>query len=221
VENLLRLDHRPRGRPGTDAVFERVRTLIGRILHAFLNIGVEGRENVPANGPVILAANHSSFLDAILLAALSPRPIAFMTKNSQFDNRMLFGVLRWAGAFPVRRYTTDVGAVRNARRILAAGRVLGLFPEGERCWDGLMQPFKRTTVRLLLALGVPVVPVGIAGAYGLMPRWSTRIRRVPVAVRFGPPLALPVIAPADQTEADIAACAERLHAVIGELSRQR
>ncbi len=220
TKNLWRLDRHGHGREPVDTGFQRLRGLVGRILNAVLPLRVEGRRNVPPVGPVILAANHSSFLDAILLAALSPRPIAFMTKNSQFDHRMLFGLLRRAGAFPVRRYTTDAVAVRNARRILSENRVLGLFPEGERCWDGRMQPLKRTTIRLLLALGVPVVPVGIAGAYGLMPRWSTRVRRVPVAVRFGPRLSLPVIAPAAQTEADIAFWTHRLKDALETLSRR-
>jgi 1-acyl-sn-glycerol-3-phosphate acyltransferase len=133
-----------------------------------------------------------------------------MTKNSQFAHPALFQVLRWAGAFPVRRYTTDPVAVRNALRVLRQGRVLGLFPEGERCWDERMQPFKHTTVRLMLAAGAPVVPVGISGAYGLMPRWSTRIRRVPVAIRFGAPLHLPVVAPVDQRERQVEAWRLRL-----------
>ncbi|MBW2356423.1 MAG: 1-acyl-sn-glycerol-3-phosphate acyltransferase [Deltaproteobacteria bacterium] len=197
--------------------FGAVRFLAGQMLRAALPLQVEGRAHVPAKGPVILAANHSSFLDAILLAALAPRPVAFMTKNSQFAHPALFRILRWAGAFPVRRYTTDAVAVRNALRILRQGRVLGLFPEGERCWDDRMQPFKRTTVRLMLAAGAPVVPVGISGAYGLMPRWSTRIRRVPVAIRFGAPLRLPVVAPGGQSERLIQAWRLRLQDAVAAL----
>lgn len=199
--------------------FEAVRLLAGLLLQAVLPLRIEGRDHLPRQGPVILAANHSSFLDAILLAAIAPRPVAFMTKNSQFAHPALFHILRWAGAFPVRRYTTDPLAVRNALRILRRGRVLGLFPEGERCWDDRMQPFKRTTVRLMLAAGAPVVPVGIGGAYGLMPRWSTRIRRVPVAIRFGAPLHLPVVAPEDQDDGLVETWRLRLQEAVAALKR--
>jgi 1-acyl-sn-glycerol-3-phosphate acyltransferase len=193
----------PSRRESPGVGFDAVRALVGWGLRAALTLRIAGQANLPPQGPVILAANHSSFLDAILLAAFAPRPVAFMTKNSQFAHPALFRILRWAGAFPVRRYTTDPVAVRNALRLLRQGRVLGLFPEGERCWDECMQPFKHTTVRLMLAAGAPVVPVGISGAYGLMPRWSTRIRRVPVAIRFGAPLHLPVVAPGDQRERQV------------------
>jgi len=196
-----------------------VRLLAGLFLQAVLPLRIEGQDHLPRQGPMILAANHSSFLDAILLAALAPRPVAFMTKNSQFAHPALFHILRWAGAFPVRRYTTDPLAVRNALRILRRGRVLGLFPEGERCWDDRMQPFKRTTVRLMLAAGAPVVPVGIRGAYGLMPRWSTRIRRVPVAIRFGAPLHLPVVAPEDQDDGLVETWRLRLQEAVAALKR--
>lgn len=198
--------------------FDAVRALVRLLLQAALPLGIAGRANLPPRGPVILAANHSSFLDAILLAALAPRPVAFMTKNSQFAHPALFQVLRWAGAFPVRRYTTDPVAVRNALRILRQGRVLGLFPEGERCWDGRMQPFKRTAVRLMLAAGAPVVPVGLSGAYGLMPRWSTRIRRVPVTIRFGQPLHLPVVPPGQQREPMVEAWRLRLQEAVAALN---
>lgn len=199
--------------------FDAVRALVGRLLQAAVPLRITGLAHLPPQGPVILAANHSSFLDAILLAALTPRPVAFMTKNSQFAHPVLFRILRWAGAFPVRRYTTDAMAVRNALRVLRQGRVLGLFPEGERCWDESMQPFKHTTVRLMLAAGAPVVPVGISGAYGLMPRWSARIRRVPVAIRFGAPLHLPVVAPGDQSDGLIETWRRGLQDAVAALKR--
>ena len=140
-----------------------------------------------------------------------------MTKNSQFDHRLLDRFLVWARAFPVRRYTTDAVAVRNALRILAAREVLGLFPEGERCWDGRLQPFKRTTLRLMLAAGVPVVPVGISGAYPLMPRWSSGVRRGTVTLRFGAPLDLPTLDVRNQSPHQILAAGEKLRSAILEL----
>jgi len=190
------------------------------LFQGILPLRVVGRQHVPLSGGAVLVANHSSFLDAILLMAFSPRPVWYMTKNSQFNQRFLHGFLPWTGAFPVRRYTTDAAAVRNAVRVVANGELLGLFPEGERSWDDTLLPFKRGALRLLLALGVPVVPVGIAGAYGLMPRWTAGIRRVPVTIRFGRPLNLTPVPASAQTDGQIAALERRLRLTITGLMGQ-
>lgn len=142
-----------------------------------------------------------------------------MTKNSQYKGRFMTWFLGLTGSFPVRRYTVDVQAVRNAVRVVQGGHMLGIFPEGERSWDDRMLPFKRGAMRLVLALGVPVIPVGISGAYGLMPRWTHRIRRVPVQVRFGSPVMIEPVPAAVQTEADIKAVTAKLREKIQALVR--
>jgi len=165
--------------------------------------------------------NHSSFLDAIIIEALTPRNIWFMTKNSEYKNRFMTWFLGLAKSFPVRRYTVDVQAVRNAIRVVQGGHILGVFPEGERNWADRMLPLKRGTMRLVLALGVPVIPVGISGAYGLMPRWTHRVKRVPVHVRLGARVRIDPVSLASQTEADIAAVTAKVRGAIQELVNQR
>ncbi|MBW2178046.1 MAG: 1-acyl-sn-glycerol-3-phosphate acyltransferase [Deltaproteobacteria bacterium] len=182
-----------------------------------LDIEFTGMENIPSRGAAILAANHVSFLDGIILAACLPRVVRFMTKNSQFNTPVMRVILKLGGTFPVKRYRTDVVAVRNALRVLQHGHVLGVFPEGERSWDGRMQPFKKGTLRLMMAAGKPVVPVGISGIYELMPRWTTTLRRVPVRITVGEPLRFTVNPIGCQTEEDIAAADERLRRTIETL----
>jgi 1-acyl-sn-glycerol-3-phosphate acyltransferase len=148
---------------------------------------------------------------------MTPRHIWFMAKNSEYKGLFMTWFLGLARSFPVRRYTVDVQAVRNAIRVLQGGHILGIFPEGERNWDNRMLPFKRGTMRLVLALGVPVIPVGISGAYGLMPRWTHRVTRVPVQIRFGAPVSIAPVAAAAQTEADIAVVTEKLRGCIQDL----
>ena len=184
-------------------VYGVVRFLGRIILKNCLPLTIKGMENIPAKGAAVMLANHSSFLDSILLEAFFPRHIWFMTKNSQYRHPLLFWFLRLARSFPVRRYTVDPQAIRNAMGIVRRGHLLGIFPEGERNWDGRMLPFKRGTMRLVLALGKPVIPVGISGAYGLMPRWTHTIARVPVTIRIGAPMAIRKIPASAQTEADI------------------
>ncbi len=198
-------------------LYALARLIVRTIVQKWLRVELSGREHLPGRGPAILLGNHSSFLDAILLEAATDRNIWFMAKNSEYKGRFMTWFLGLARSFPVRRYTVDVQAVRNAIRVVQSGHILGIFPEGERNWDNRLLPFKRGTMRLVLALGVPVIPVGISGAYGLMPRWTHRIRRAPVHVRFGAPVSIKPVPIAAQTEADIAAVTEELRGCIQAL----
>ena len=194
-----------------------LRHAVGYLARGFLDIRMIGLEHLPRKGAAILAANHVSLLDGIILGACLPRLVRFMTKNSQFSHPVIKGILRMAGAFPVMRYRTDVVAVRNAFRVLQREHLLGVFPEGERSWDGRMLPFKKGTLRLILAAGKPVIPVGISGVYELMPRWTHQIKRVPVSINMGKPISFSAISIVDQTDEDVNIVNRRLTAVISEL----
>jgi 1-acyl-sn-glycerol-3-phosphate acyltransferase len=205
---------------GSHPVYSMARLVVRTVVEKGLQIELSGREHLPREGAAILLSNHSSFLDAIILEALTPRNIWFMAKNSQYKGRFMTWFLGLAKSFPVRRYTVDVQAVRNAIRVVQGGHILGIFPEGERSWDDRFLPFKRGTMRLVLALGVPVIPVGVSGAYGLMPRWTHRVKRVPVHIRCGAPLHIEPVSISAQTEEDIAAVTEKIRGAIQALVRQ-
>ena len=151
-------------------------------------VHVRGAENVPDAGPFFMVANHESVLDPLIIQSCCPRVLHTFTKSSQFKGRVWRWLLPRVRAFPVRRYQVDPQAVRIALRRLRAGEAVGVFPEGERAWDGVLQPFRRGTLRLLLRTGVPVVPAGISGSYDAWPRWSRSFRRGEIHVRFGEPL---------------------------------
>lgn len=213
----------PVGKPdriGSHPVYSITRRVVRAIVEKGLRIEWSGREHLPPKGSAILLSNHSSFLDAIILEALPLRNIWFMTKNSQYKGHFMTWFLGLAKSFPVRRYTVDVQAVRNAIRVVQGGHILGIFPEGERSWDGRMLPFKRGAMRLVLALGAPVIPVGIAGAYDLMPRWTHRVKKVPVHVRFGAPLHIAPVSSSAQTEENIVAVTEKIRGAIQALVGQ-
>jgi len=202
------------------SIVEIILKPIGRlVIKSLLTPDVRGIEHIPGKGPAVVISNHESFLDSVILGFLSPRTIWFMAKNSEYRNGFMKWFLRHACSFPVRRYTVDVLAVRNAFRIAKAGHLLGIFPEGERTWDGEMLPFRIGAIRLILALGVPVIPVGIAGTYGLMPRWTSTIRRAPVRLTFGEALNLPRIPIPAQTGRDIEETSARIRAEIERLIR--
>ena len=188
------------------------------ILKSVLTVELQGLENIPSTGPAVLLPNHTSFLDSVILGFFTSRNIWFMAKNSEYRHAFMKWFLRHASSFPVRRYTIDMLAVRNAIRVVQHGHILGIFPEGERTWDGGLLPLRIGTIRLLLALGVPVIPVGITGAYELMPRWTSSIRRVPVRYAIGKPILLPHIPAPRQTGPDIEAASSILRSEIERLT---
>lgn len=197
-----------------------LKVVLRLIITAVFRIRVTGLDHIPAAGPAILVANHASFLDSIILSVYPKRNIWFMAKNSQYAHPLMRRFLKLARSFPVRRYTTDVQAVRNAFRVLQNGHIMGVFPEGERNWDGKMMKFKQGTMRLILAAGYPVIPVGIRGAYELMPRWTTGIKRVPVTISFGAPICFDTVPIQAHTAAQIRFVTETLRQRIKTLMKQ-
>jgi 1-acyl-sn-glycerol-3-phosphate acyltransferase len=148
-------------------------------------LDVSGLEHVPKAGGFVVAANHTSNLDPWPLAiALEPRQLHFMAK-SELWKPGLRTLLRWGGAFPVRRGEGDVEAMNTAVRMCREGRVMAMFPEGTRRSKGLRkkhQPRPHSgTARIALAAGVPILPAAIRG----MDRLS---RFGPLQVAFAPPV---------------------------------
>jgi 1-acyl-sn-glycerol-3-phosphate acyltransferase len=143
-----------------------------------------GVERVPAGGAIV-AANHFSALDPPLVGAFCPRAIHFLAKEELFALPVVGEVLRWTGAFSLRRDAGGhVAAIRHARELVRAGRVLGLFVDGRRQRFGYPDSFEPGAAMIAVREGVPVVPCGV-DSFG----WSLRNRRG-CAVVWGEPLTL-------------------------------
>jgi 1-acyl-sn-glycerol-3-phosphate acyltransferase len=198
-----------------------VRT-VGRraLLPGYLRLRVSGDENVPAEGGLLLAANHTSFLDGPVLFGVSPRPVTFLIKAEMFGG--VFGwALRQLGQVPVRRGTADRTALLTALNALHSGQVVGIFPEGGRGRQGGgFAEFERGVAWLALRSGVPVVPVAIAGAEQAWPKDARLPKpRRQVTVYFGEPLQ-PVDAPAAATRKRVAEVSDAIRqALIEHLER--
>ncbi len=144
-----------------------------------------GIENVPRSGPVILAANHLSWLDPPLVGAYFPRRIAYMAKKELFEIRVLGPLIATMGAFPVDREGSARAAIKHAVEILKGGGCVGIFPEGGRNVEGDKQA--QIGVAMLAAMsGAPVVPAAIINSERAKER-----PRPPVRVIYGTPLSLP------------------------------
>ena len=150
---------------------------------------VRGTEHIPAEGPVIIAANHRSMWDVPIHGVASPRPVTFMAKKELFKNRFLAWAWRVLGGFPVRRDISDFRAIDTALAVLERGEVLCLYPEGTRSLGGEMLPFLKGAAWIALRTGAPIVPSGLIGtgkvpAPGAKnPRFGKRVR-----VNFGEPI---------------------------------
>ncbi|HOO36851.1 MAG TPA: lysophospholipid acyltransferase family protein [Deltaproteobacteria bacterium] len=210
VKRWYRSDYSP--------LLDLLRPIVKPLIRSVFSVDIQGLDNIPEHGSAVLLSNHTSFLDSIILGVFPRRNIWFMAKNSQYKGAFLTWALRHLRSFPVRRYTIDAQAVRNAIRIVQQGHILGIFPEGERTWDNTLLPFKHGTIRLILALGRPVIPVGISGAYELMPRWTSSIKRVPVKIRIGEPVQFDHIPPQQQTRVDLNRTSAQLKEHIVRLS---
>ena len=132
---------------------------------------------IPKQGPFILIINHESYLDPILISTLSPRRVGFFTKSTTFADRILQPIFRAYRSLPNRRYEIDPHVVRQALGRIKKGNCIGIFPEGERTWDGQLLPFKFNTIRFLMSVQVPIVLVKISGAYDVLPRWTHKIQK--------------------------------------------
>lgn len=191
-----------------------------------LRLSVQGLERgLPRSGPLIVAANHASALDPVLLTGyLAPaigRPIHWMAKQELAHDPLLGPILRGYGGFTVRRGALDTEAFRTAKAVLDAGRVLAVFPEGTRSRDGSLQPAKPGVALLALRSGAPILPVGIGGLDRFLPR-HTKIPRPfkRVGLRFGEPFTVEVPGGRERHEALEAATTE-LMIRIGRLLPER
>ena len=131
---------------------------------------IEGRENIPAEGPVILASSHVSARDPIFLGCSTKRPIHFMAKASLFKNKFVSALIRYAGAFPVERGTGGSDALQAAYDLLESDRVVGVFIEGTRSKDGELLGPKTGVSLLAYRTHAPVVPVSIIAQGGKCPK---------------------------------------------------
>lgn len=160
------------------------------ILKVVFRMRVFGRKHIPKKGGFILAGNHSSYLDPVVLGVACPRRLDYMAKEELFCNPLLAGLLSRVGAFPVKRNSADLSALKEAMRRLKDNRALALFPEGSRRFDSASTEPHAGIGFLAAKLDVPVIPAFIRGTDSALPKGAKFIRPVRICVYFGEEISL-------------------------------
>jgi 1-acyl-sn-glycerol-3-phosphate acyltransferase len=169
--------------------------LLGPLLRLLFRPRVEGLEHVPARGAAIVAGNHLSFADPLLMPAVLKRRITFLAKAEYFTAPDLRGrltalVLRGAGQIPVDRSGRAAGqaAIRKGLGVLAKEELLAIYPEGTRSPDGRLYKGKVGVAVMALTAQVPVIPCAMVGTFQVGPSGRVLPKLSPVTIRFGEPL---------------------------------
>lgn len=156
---------------------------------------VVGLENVPRTGAVLIASNHLSFADSLVIPIVAPRKVHFLAKSDYFRGGGVKGTLQKAwfegmGMLPVDRDDprAAIASLDTALEVLGRGEAFGLYPEGTRSRDGRLYRGRTGVAHLALTAGVPVVPVGLTGTERLQPVGARLPRVVPITVEFGTPI---------------------------------
>ena len=172
-----------------------VKAVVAPILRLLFRPYVTGAENLPAEGGAILAGNHTTFLDNLIIPLVVPRKVTFLAKSDYFTGGGVKGKMQKSffsgvGMIPIDRSggAASEAALRTGLQVLRSGELLGLYPEGTRSPDGRLYRGKTGVARMALEVGVPVIPVGLIGMFALQPAGRRWPKLGKVEVRVGRPL---------------------------------
>ncbi len=176
-------------------VYALVKVVLATVFRVVWRPKVTGVENIPRTGPVLLASNHLSFMDSMVIPLVVPRRVAFLAKSDYFTGTGVKGTLsRWwfngFGMIPVDRDDTRAAqaSLDAALSVLSSGGAFGIYPEGTRSRDGLLYRGRTGVAWLAMTSGAPVVPVALIGTEKLQPVGSRMPRIAKVSVQFGEPI---------------------------------
>jgi len=194
-------------------IVDLVRPAFHRFCRAYFGLRLAGTEHIPENGPLIVTPNHQTYADPALVTIPIRRRVYYMAWSRLFEIPGFSLLIRRLRAFPVQVESTDSSATREAVRLLRAGHVVMIFPEGERTLTGSVERFKLGAFRLAASLRVPVLPVTIAGGHESWPPGQVFPRRGRMTITYHRPLAPNASLESRQAARDLA---ERVRGVIAD-----
>lgn len=188
---------------GTPFWYSILRGLAIAFFKVFFAMKIEGKENIPCRGGVILASNHLSYIDPIVLGIFVPRRVNFMAKEELFKNFLFRWIIVRLGAFPIKRESIDRITYKKILKLLQKREVVVLFPEGTRSIDGTIGQLHAGTARIALKANVPVIPIIIRGTEKVLPRGGKLIRLAKIKARAAKPLKKNIDSNREITKKDI------------------
>ncbi len=160
--------------------------LIGKfIVPFFYDVEMEGKEKIP-DGPYVVVANHTSYPDPLFVIDILNSYVRFPITSAHYKGFSWFYEL--VGIFPIKRYTVDVHAIMKFTKTMKSGGIIGIFPEGERNWDGRPLEVQEGVIKLIKMSPNPILPVRIENIHLLWPRWAKRLHKGIVRVKIGDPV---------------------------------
>jgi 1-acyl-sn-glycerol-3-phosphate acyltransferase len=179
--------------PSEDALhrMQRILRIAGPVAknaaRLWFSLSIEGRENLPREGPVLLLSNHVTLPDAGLIIVMGKRPIQFMVSQAGMNDSLRARLIAPFGVIPKRKFAADSRAIKLMMRWREVGAAVGLFPEGERPWDGHTLPLITGTEKLVRLLKIPVVTARVINGARVWPRWATGPRKGRIHIEIDPP----------------------------------
>jgi 1-acyl-sn-glycerol-3-phosphate acyltransferase len=169
----------------------RILRFIFRVyLRSVHRLRIVGTEHIPAEGPLILCANHTSYFDSMLMALCCRRPVRFLITETFYHHPLLGQVIQRCGAIPVSLEGDVRHLLRRGLAVLADGGVLGIFPEGRLSRTGATGHGEPGAALLAAASGAPIIPISIAGAFDVFPKGQRTPRPGSLTVTIHPPLSV-------------------------------
>lgn len=182
--------HEPEAPPNeVSSFYYRTRVLVRIAIKMIGRLDIQGRENVPETGAVIIASNHRAHVDPPYISSVTDRQIFYMAKEELFtSNKLMRRFIERLGAFPVRRGEADRPAIRFTLNLLKEGRVVCIFPEGTRSFDTTLLPPEKGFALIAKQSGAAIVPVAIENTQHVLPKGTVFMHRSPVSMTIGKPV---------------------------------
>lgn len=181
------------------AFYETIVSLSRYYLRTYHSLRIEGGHHIPDTGGALFVANHCSFFDPPAMACATPRHLDFLARKTLFDNPFFGKTIRNLNAIPVDQENPDMAGLKTIISRLRKGRVVALYPEGSRTWDGNLQPGQPGIGLVIEKASVPVIPSRFFGMYEAWPRGGGPNPFTPVSLVVGEPF-LPHSENADKRE---------------------
>jgi 1-acyl-sn-glycerol-3-phosphate acyltransferase len=188
-------------------------SVVSPMLHTYFRGKIYGAEKVPQKGAAIVVSNHGSYFDPPILSSCMRRPVAFMAKEELFKVPVLSQAIKLYGAYPVKRKSADLSAIRAAIDCLNDGWLVGIFLEGTRTADAKIINPKLGAATLAAKMQLPLIPVSLWGTEKILVKGKKMPQAVPITIRIGTAIDPPSSRERNELQAVTEKCAKVINAM--------